>query len=72
MDTAVPDYIFMSGVSAQQARSKRMASRPPSPRTPVETEADDIEIKSVIGYLSAAHRAWPEQMKFDIPRLVRM
>ncbi|KAJ2724880.1 hypothetical protein GGI07_001629 [Coemansia sp. Benny D115] len=69
METQVPDYIFMSGLSAQQARGKRMSMRPVSPRTPVKDTDEDREIKSVVGYLPSAHRAWPQQIKFDIPRL---
>ncbi|KAJ2842420.1 hypothetical protein J3B02_005583 [Coemansia erecta] len=82
MENTVPDYIFMSGLSAQQARSKRMSSRPTSPRSPVAQTAElmpqldsihtDSEIKSVVGYLPAAYRAWPVQMQFDMPRLVQL
>ncbi|KAJ2747204.1 hypothetical protein GGI20_000725 [Coemansia sp. BCRC 34301] len=88
MNNTVPDYIFASGLSAQQSRSKRVASRPTSPRTrladctdldmPMQlsqqlaSSMDTFELKSVIGNLSAAHRAWPEQMQFDLPRLVQL
>ncbi|KAJ2794395.1 hypothetical protein H4S07_006771, partial [Coemansia furcata] len=88
MCNAVPDYIFASGLSAQQARNKRNISRPTSPRTPLAdcadldmpmqvsqhlaTSVDILEIKSVVGHLSSAHRAWPEQMQFDMPRLVQL
>ncbi|KAJ2031809.1 hypothetical protein IWW57_000537 [Coemansia sp. S610] len=85
MNSVVPDYIFASGLSAQQARNRRTSSRPSSPRTPLANCADldmpmqisqqlaaSVEIKSVVGHLSAAHRAWPEQMQFDMPRLVQL
>ncbi|KAJ2316791.1 hypothetical protein GGI00_006930 [Coemansia sp. RSA 2681] len=88
MNNTVPDYIFASGLSAQQSRSKRATSRPTSPRTrladcadldmPMQisqrlaSNTDALEIKSVVGHLSATHRAWPEQMRFDMPRLVRL
>ncbi|KAJ2625800.1 hypothetical protein GGI26_000261 [Coemansia sp. RSA 1358] len=72
MDATVPDYIFASGISAQQARSKRSSSiRPTSPRASIPENSQDIEIKSVIGHLQGVHRAWPQQMHFDMPRLVR-
>ncbi|KAJ2866422.1 hypothetical protein GGH94_001541 [Coemansia aciculifera] len=88
MDSSVPDYIFASGLSAQQARNKRTISRPTSPRTPLADYADldmpmqisqhlaasvdALEIKTVVGHLSAAHRAWPQQMQFDMPRLIQL
>ncbi|KAJ2889830.1 hypothetical protein GGI21_006413, partial [Coemansia aciculifera] len=85
MNSAVPDYIFASGLCAQQSRSKRVLSRPTSPRTrladcadldmPMQisqqlaSRMDSLEIKSVVGHVSAAHRAWPQDMQFDMPRL---
>ncbi|KAJ2119933.1 hypothetical protein IW147_005480 [Coemansia sp. RSA 720] len=76
MDAAVPDYIFASGLSAQQARSKRSSLRPTSPpassRVHAPSNSQDIDIKAVVGYLHGAHRAWPEQMQFDMPRLVKL
>ncbi|KAJ2370693.1 hypothetical protein H4S01_000184 [Coemansia sp. RSA 2610] len=71
MDAAVPDYIFASGLRAQQARTKR--SPPASPRMPVPAATtSELEIKAVVGYLNGAHRAWPKQMQFDMPRLVQL
>ncbi|KAJ2851384.1 hypothetical protein IWW36_001151 [Coemansia brasiliensis] len=74
MNAAVPDYIFASGLQAQQARSKRLSSRPTSPPTSPRTHqpntSQDLEIKAIIGQLQGAHRAWPQQMQFDMPRLV--
>ncbi|PIA13404.1 hypothetical protein COEREDRAFT_83517 [Coemansia reversa NRRL 1564] len=77
MDNVVPDYIFASGLSAQQARSRRTSrpvSPPASPRTPTSapSSTQDLEIKAVVGHLHNAHRAWPVQMQFDIPRLVKL
>ncbi|KAJ2490312.1 hypothetical protein IWW37_003269 [Coemansia sp. RSA 2050] len=85
MNSVVPDYIFASGLSAQQARNRRTTSRPSSPRTPLANCANldmpmqisqqlaaSVEIKSVVGHLSATHRAWPERMQFDVPRLVQL
>ncbi|KAJ1843087.1 hypothetical protein LPJ73_005597 [Coemansia sp. RSA 2703] len=80
MEAAVPEYIFMSGLSAQLARSKRMSSRPASPRSPVqsvrtvfedEEDNNNSEIKSVVGYVPK-FQAWPTQMQFDVPRLVQL
>ncbi|KAJ1724161.1 hypothetical protein LPJ53_001558 [Coemansia erecta] len=80
MEAAVPEYIFMSGLSAQLARNKRMSSRPASPRSPVQSvqsvrtayeddeDSNNSEIKSVVGYLPK-FQAWPTQMQFDVPRL---
>ncbi|KAJ2032634.1 hypothetical protein GGI13_003940 [Coemansia sp. RSA 455] len=88
MDGVVPDYIFASGLSAQQARNRRTLSRPTSPRTPLAdcadldmpmqisqqlaASVDGFELKSVVGHLTAAHRAWPERMQFDMPRLIQL
>ncbi|KAJ2586809.1 hypothetical protein EV177_009703, partial [Coemansia sp. RSA 1804] len=70
MDSPVPDYIFASGISAQQARSKRAQGiRPTSPRISVQADDPTAEIKPIIGLIQGAHRAWPEQMHFDLPRL---
>ncbi|KAJ1845124.1 hypothetical protein LPJ70_002645, partial [Coemansia sp. RSA 2708] len=74
MDAAVPDYIFASGLRAQQARTKRSSLRPTSPpaspRMPAPAATtSELEIKAVVGYLNGAHRAWPKQMQFDMPRL---
>ncbi|KAJ2783727.1 hypothetical protein GGI15_002477 [Coemansia interrupta] len=81
MEAAVPEYIFMSGLSAQLARNKRMSSRPASPRSPVQPaqsvrtayeddeDSNNSEIKSVVGYLPK-FQTWPTQMQFDVPRYV--
>ncbi|KAJ1668460.1 hypothetical protein IW140_000291 [Coemansia sp. RSA 1813] len=73
MDSPVPDYIFASGITAQQARSRRAQGiRPTSARIPVPADNPAIEIKPIIGQIQGAHRAWPEQMHFDLPRLIQL
>ncbi|KAJ2501543.1 hypothetical protein GGH96_001864 [Coemansia sp. RSA 1972] len=51
MDVAVPDYIFASGLSAQQARHKRTSLRPTSPpaspRAHAPSNSQDLDIKTV-------------------------
>ncbi|KAJ1966251.1 hypothetical protein GGI12_000213 [Dipsacomyces acuminosporus] len=83
---AVPDYIFNSGLRAQQLRSSRPLSRPASiesikseqitvqdsSSSTGEDADEDLEIKMVIGHVSSAQRAWPEQLQFDVPRLIRL
>ncbi|KAJ1796711.1 hypothetical protein LPJ59_003584, partial [Coemansia sp. RSA 2399] len=73
MDSPVPDYIFASGITAQQARTRRtQRTRPTSPRTPVPADDPAIEIKPIIGQIQGAHRAWPQHMHFELPRLIQL
>ncbi|KAJ2547961.1 hypothetical protein EV175_005019, partial [Coemansia sp. RSA 1933] len=74
MDSPVPDYIFASGITAQQARSRRTQGiRPTSPRRiSVPAEDPTIEIKPILGQIQGAHRAWPQQMHFELPRLIQL
>lgn len=40
---------------------------------PAKTEEQtDKHIKDVVGHIAGAHRAWPAQLEFDVPRLVQL
>ncbi|KAJ2894172.1 hypothetical protein GGI21_005321 [Coemansia aciculifera] len=78
---AVPDYILSSGIMAQLNRGRRTSLASITSTTSAQ-QAEDCdesleaivespsEIKSVLGYISAPQRGWPQNVHYDTPRLV--
>ncbi|KAI8326497.1 hypothetical protein GQ54DRAFT_294738 [Martensiomyces pterosporus] len=67
----------VSSAAHSSASSSQAASPPPSPTAAVEAEEEEdeddaipSEIKTVLGYMPAAQRGWPQDLQFDVPRLV--
>ncbi|KAJ1936721.1 hypothetical protein FBU59_004966 [Linderina macrospora] len=64
------------GSSVSPRSSIDINSEPVSPRAIDEDGGDDddceaVEIKSVLGHVPFAQNAWPREVRFDMPRLVK-
>ncbi|ORX70480.1 hypothetical protein DL89DRAFT_292154 [Linderina pennispora] len=73
MSAAIPDYILSSGLVAQRTRSHMTASTVGSDQeidVPLPEAVEDSEIKSVLRFVTSAQSAWPQDLRFDVPRII--
>ncbi|KAJ1939833.1 hypothetical protein FBU59_003991 [Linderina macrospora] len=81
---AIPEYILSSGLVAQRTRIRGVTRRTSTQShmtastacsedvvgIPLPESMEDSEIKSVLRFVTSARSAWPQDLRFDVPRIV--